>query len=121
MKAYNAAALKCAVFVVLFFVNSSYALALGKPLPLRSISIDVSQVFINNSITGITIKDVLALLKKGFPYASVSLNNPDAILHIHISKSSGENKYLPASSSEKGVFQYRQYSQGYEWASSGEK
>src|SRR5208337_3083355 len=112
MKAYNAAALKCAVFVVLFFVNSSYALALGKPLPLRSISIDVSQVFINNSITGITIKDVLALLKKGFPYASVSLNNPDARVHIAVSQSNGENKSLAARSVETGVYSDRQYSQG---------
>ncbi len=121
MKAYNAAAVKCAVFLVLFLVNSSCAFAFSRSLPLRSISIDASQVFINNSITGITIKDVLALLKKGFPYASVSLNNPDAIVHIDVSKSSGENKSLPARSSDKGVYQYRQYSQGYEWESSGEK
>ena len=121
MKAYNAAAVKCAVFFVLFFVNSSCAFAFSRSLPLRSISIDASQAFLNNSITGITIKDVLALLKKGFPSASVSLNNPDARVHITVSQSSGENKSLPAPSSEKGVYPYRQYSQGYEWTSSGKK
>jgi hypothetical protein len=121
MKVYTAAALKCAVFIVLFLVNSSYAVAFNRSLPLRSISIDASQVFLNNSITGITIKDVRALLKKGFPSASVSLNNPDAGVHIDVSINSGENKPLPAGSSEEGVDRYRQYSQGYEWTSSGKK
>src|SRR5208337_4514168 len=117
MKAPNAAAVKCAVFLVLFFINSSYAFAFSRPLPLRSISIDASQVFLNNSITGITIKDVLALLKKGFPSASVSLNNPYARVHIAVSKCSGENKSLPAGPSDLS----RQYSQGYEWASAVKK
>ncbi len=118
MKAYNCAAVKCAVLFVLFFVNSSYAFAFSSPLPLRSISIDAPQVFLDNPITGITIKDVLCLLKKGFPSASVSLNNPGAGVHLTVSKSSGDNKYLPARYSD---CQYRQYSQGYEWASSGRK
>jgi hypothetical protein len=121
MNAYNAAAVKCAVLFFFFFINSSYAFAFSRPLPPRSISIDASQVFLNNSITGITIKDVLALLKKGFPSASVSLNNPDARVHIAVSKSNGENKSLPVSSSEKRVCPNRQYSQGYEWASSDKK
>src|SRR5208282_2553669 len=114
MKTYNAAAVKCAVFFVLFFVNSSYASAFSSSLPVRSISIDASQVFLNNSITGITIKDVLGLLKKGFPSASVSLNNPDARVHLTVSQSAGVNKYLPAGYSENGVYSYRRYSQGYE-------
>lgn len=121
MKTYNAVAIKCAVLFVLFFVNSSYAFAFDRSVPLRSISIDASRAFLNNSITGITIKDVLSLLKKGFPYASVSLNNPDAEVHIAISLSSGKRKSLAARSSEKGFSPYRQYSQGYGWISSGEK
>ncbi len=121
MKAYNVAAVKCAVFFVLLFANSSYAFAFSGSLPLRSISIDAAQVFLNNSITGITIKDVLGLLKKGFPNASVSLNNPHALVHITVSQSSGENKTLTAPSSEKGDYPFRRYSQGYEWASSDRK
>ncbi len=121
MKAYNAMALRCAVLFVLLFVNSSYAFAFSRSLPLRSISIDASQAFLNKSITGVTIKDVLALLKKGFPSASVSLNNPYARVHIAVSQSNGGNNSLPARSSEKGVYSYRQYSQGYEWVSSGNK
>ncbi|HXW69551.1 MAG TPA: hypothetical protein VEJ88_08055, partial [Dissulfurispiraceae bacterium] len=56
-----------------------------------------------------------------FPSASVSLNNPDAVVHIAVSKSSGENKPLPGRSSEKRFYSYRRYSQGYEWSSSGRK
>ncbi len=118
MKASNAAAIKCVVLFAFFFVNSSYAFALSRPLPLPSISIDASQVFLNNSITGITIKDVLGLLKKGFPSASVSLNNPDARVHLTVSQSAGVNKYLPAIYSENGDYSYRHCSQGYEWVSS---
>src|SRR5208337_3056205 len=121
MKAYNAAAVKCALLFLFFFVNLSYGFVFSRPLELSSISIDASQVFLINSITRIAIKDVLVLLKKGFPSASVSLNNPDARVHIAVSKSSGEKKPLPASSSEKGGYPSRQYSQGYEWASSDKK
>ena len=121
MKVYNAAIVKYAMLFFFFFVGTSCAFAFNRSIPLRSISVDASQEFLNNSITGITIKDVLALLKKGFPSASVYLNNPDAGVHITVSKSNGENKSLLALFSEKRVCSNRQYTQGYEWASSGKK
>jgi len=68
--------------------------------PVRSISIDASQVYLDNSITGLTIKDTCDLLKEGFPSAQVSMNNPQARIHIAIAGSGGK----------KG--------EGYEWVSS---
>ena len=118
MKAYNVAAVKCAVIVVFFFVNSSYAFAFSRPLALRSISIDASQAFLNNSITGITIRDVLDLLKKGFPSAAVSLNNPNALVHITVSAGSGENRALQDSFAKDRAYNYLQYpGHQYQWVS----
>ena len=50
------------------FINSSYALTSGKAVQACSISIDAPKVYFNNTITSITITDVVVFLKKRIPF-----------------------------------------------------
>ncbi|MGD0282382.1 MAG: hypothetical protein ABSB95_08485 [Dissulfurispiraceae bacterium] len=109
MKTFNRAAVTCIVTFLILSINSSDVFAFDRVAPVRSISIDAAQVFLDNSITGITIKDVLDLLKKGFPYASVSLNNPGARVHIVVS--------APSRSAGGTLYPAWKHTEGYQWAS----
>ncbi|MBF0505695.1 MAG: hypothetical protein HQL09_02565 [Nitrospirae bacterium] len=116
---FKGAIVSCAVLFALFFICVSDTFACSGPAPVRSISIDVQRVFLNNSITGITISDVVGLLRKGFPSASVSLNNPDAGVHIAVSISGGKKGPVTDRFARGRDYDYLQYpDHEYHWASS---
>ena len=118
MKTSNRAAIICIALFILLSINSSDVFAASRAAPVRSISIDAAQVFLDNSITGTTIRDVIDLLKKGFPSAAVSLNNPDAVVHIAVSAFSGEDGPLRDSFAAGRAYNYLQYPRHeYQWGS----
>ncbi|MBF0559457.1 MAG: hypothetical protein HQL08_11840, partial [Nitrospirae bacterium] len=82
---------KCAVLLIIFFIGPSGAFASNSSAHVESISIDAAQTFLDNSITELAIKDTRNLLKKGFPAASVYINNPGAGIHIVVAGGSGKN------------------------------
>ncbi len=116
---FKGAIVSCAVLFSLFFICAPDIFAYSGSAPVRSISIDVQQTFLKNSITGVTIRDVVGLLRKGFPYASVSLNNPDAGVHITVSTSSGKKGPVPDRFARGRNYEYLQYpDHEYHWISS---
>lgn len=101
MKLFYSTVLACTALIFILFICPSCASAANRAV--RAISIDAGQVFLDNSITGMAIKDACALLKKGFPNASVSINDPGADIHIVIAGRGGST------------------GEGYEWQSFSRK
>lgn len=117
MRLFKRALIAGALFCAAIFFNSAAIAACRTTGPACSISIDAPKKFLDNSIAGITIRDALGLLKKGFASSSVRLNNPEAKIHIVISAAGLKNS--PPDSFEKGkAYQYLRYpDHEYKWVS----
>ncbi|KAF0219958.1 MAG: hypothetical protein FD174_1682 [Geobacteraceae bacterium] len=92
-----------------------HATAAGAPAQLRSISVIAPRSVLENTISRVTIDDVLRLLRQGFPAAHVALNNPAAQVKIILPDLVKTRSSLNAPFGVRGRLNYPNHD--YQWSS----